>query len=397
LNLAQTRQPWSQVRYWLYDLAREISAAARDGTLPPVLELDRVWITGDGRAKLLDFPAPGLASLTMVKESTVQPCDRFLSEVAAAALAGGANAVAGAANVVTVPLPLHARHFLDGLPQLPDADAVAGALQPLLSVVAKVTRWRRAAIVAGCVALPLFACFSFILGQSFLEQLNRTNPGLMKLNMLLAQRTSMNSHWLKNQPHPTDRQFAIYIAGHYRAVVTNDTAWSGGFALAMIKGEARRFAEQSIAEHPAPTEAELKDADAALKGHLPDSQASNPMKQPWFPFVVVFAGLVIYVGVPALVAALLFRGGLVLLLARVTFVRKDGLRASRLRVFWRALVAWSPLLLALVLAGELKLWFSLFAASLIASLFIGGLAILSLALPDRGLPDRLAGIWPVPR
>ena len=105
----------------------------------------------------------------------------------------------------------------------------------------------------------------------------------------------------------------------------------------------------------------------------------------------------IYVCIPALLAALLFRGGLVLLLARMTFVRKDGLRASRLRVFWRALVAWSPLLLALVLAGELKLWFSLFAASLIASLFIGGLAILSLALPDRGLPDRLAGIWPVPR
>ena len=57
-----TRQPWSQVRFWLYDLAREIGAAEKDGTLPPVLTLDRVWITGDGRAKLLDFPAPGLAT-----------------------------------------------------------------------------------------------------------------------------------------------------------------------------------------------------------------------------------------------------------------------------------------------------------------------------------------------
>ena len=61
LRLIQDRQPWSQVRFWLYDLAREISAAEKDGTLPPVLALDRVWITGDGRAKLLDFPAPGLA------------------------------------------------------------------------------------------------------------------------------------------------------------------------------------------------------------------------------------------------------------------------------------------------------------------------------------------------
>jgi len=42
--------------------------------------------------------------------------------------------------------------------------------------------------------------------------------------------------------------------------------------------------------------------------------------------------------VPGLIAALLFRRGLVLLIAGVTFVRRDGMRASRLRVFWRGLV-----------------------------------------------------------
>ena len=71
LHLAQTRQPWGQVRYRLYDLALEISAAEKDGTLPPVLALDRVWITGDGRAKLLDFPAPGLAFTTAGNEATI--------------------------------------------------------------------------------------------------------------------------------------------------------------------------------------------------------------------------------------------------------------------------------------------------------------------------------------
>jgi uncharacterized RDD family membrane protein YckC len=398
VNPAQTRQPWSQVRFWLYDLAREISAATRDGTLPPVLALDRVWITGDGRAKLLDFPAPGLASATAGREATVQPSGRFLSEVAAAALAGRANAIAGAADAVTVPLPLHARHFLDRLPQLPDTDAVAGALEPLLSRVAGVTRLRRAAIVAGCLAVPLFGSFSFIFGQAFLEQWSRSNPGLLELNLLLNQRTAMNFRWTKNQPHPTDRQFAIYIASHYRAVVTNDAAWTDVFTMAMIKGETRRFAEQSIAEHPAPTEEEIKEADTAMKKPLANLQVFDPAKQPWFPFAGAVALLVLYVGIPALMAALLFRGGLVLLIARVTFVRKDGARASRLRVFWRALVAWSPIfLLGLVLVAGLKVYFGLFTASLVASLFICGLAILSLALPDRGLPDRLAGIWPVPR
>jgi len=37
LSLAQERQPWDQVRYWLYDLAQEISASAKDGTLPTIL------------------------------------------------------------------------------------------------------------------------------------------------------------------------------------------------------------------------------------------------------------------------------------------------------------------------------------------------------------------------
>ena len=66
--------------------------------------------------------------------------------------------------------------------------------------------------------------------------------------------------------------------------------------------------------------------------------------------------LAIYVCMPALIAALLFRGGLVLRMAGMTFVRRDGKRASRLRVFWRALVAWSPLWLALfgfiLMSGE---------------------------------------------
>ena len=136
----------------------------------------------------------------------------------------------------------------------------------------------------------------------------------------------------------------------------------------------------------------------AMKKPLANLQVFDPAKQPWFPFAGAVALLVLYVGIPALMAALLFRGGLVLLIARVTFVRKDGARASRLRVFWRALVAWSPIfLLGLVLVAGLKVYFGLFTASLVASLFICGLAILSLALPDRGLPDRLAGIWPVPR
>lgn len=399
LHLAHSRQSWSQVRFWLYDLAREIGAASRDGTLPPVLGLDRVWITGDGRAKLLDFPAPGLDPAVQSNDSVFQPVNAgaFLSAVAAAALMGQAETARGMANAATIPLPLHARHFLDHLPQLPDANAVAGALKPLLSRLAGVTRWRRVGIVAGCLALPLAGSLAVLVGLTMMEQWSKQNPGLAELQELLQTRTTLNSRWMKDKPHPTDRQFAIFIGGHYRSIITNDAVWTSVPALTFIKGEPRHFAEQSVANNPAPTETELEDADAALEKFRHKTSPYEPMKQPWFPFAMLTATLVIYVGLPALLAALLFRGGLVLLAARVTFVRKDGQRASRLRVFWRALVAWSPIVLGLVLAGEFKVVFGLLPAMLLAVLFVCALTIGSLALPDRGLPDRLSGTWPVPR
>jgi eukaryotic-like serine/threonine-protein kinase len=399
VHLARTRQPWSQVRFWLYDLAREIGAATRDGTLPPVLGSDRVWITGDGQAKLLDFPAPGLAAGVPAGDPARQPVNAasFLSEVATAALAGRAEIAAGTGGAVEVPLPMHARQLLDRLPQLPGPDVVAEALKPLLSRLAVVTRWRRAGIVAGCLAFPVVACMAALFGMTMMEQWSRTNPGLAELQDLLQTQTAMNSRWMKDKPHPTDRQFAVYIAGHYRGVITNDAAWTSGFALTLIKGESRRFAEQSLELSPAPTETELKEADAAVGKYRHKTSPFASVKQPWFPFAMLYAALAIYVCIPALVAALLFRGGLVLLAARVTFVRKDGRRASRLRVFWRALVAWSPVLLGLFLVGMLKVLLSLFVASAAAGLFVCALTILSLALPDRGLPERLSGTWLVPR
>ena len=36
----------------------------------------------------------------------------------------------------------------------------------------------------------------------------------------------------------------------------------------MIKDDQRQFAEQSVADHPAPTKKEIADADAALKPFL---------------------------------------------------------------------------------------------------------------------------------
>ncbi len=396
LSLIQFAQPWRQVRFWLFDLANELSLAEKDGTLPPVLALDRVWITADGRAKLLDFPAPGIVA---PKGSTApaQSTKDFLKEFAAVALAGQAGVAEQPPQDTQVRLPLHACRFLSNLPALADARAIASALQPLLNKVAEVSRLRRGAIVAGCLALPVVATGGMLFGVAMMERWNARNPGLLDLNNLLYVHDRATSRWAQNHPHPTDRQFSIYIAHNYRSAITNEERWTDLFALSIINGEHRRFAEQSVKEFPSPTEQEVAEAEAAITKFCPKTDAIAQMKQPWMAPMVFGSTLAMYVGLPALLAALLFRGGLILLASGVTFVRRDGVQASRLRSFWRGLVAWSPLAAAPVIFGLLKVALDGLAAGTIAGLIVCVLATVSLALPDRGLPDRLAGTWPVPR
>jgi hypothetical protein len=327
----------------------------------------------------------------------------FLGEVAVAALEGRADAAAKAAGEAAAALPLHARNFLKGLPQLSSAAAVAVAIHPLLKRPTAVSRLRRAAVVAGCAAAPLFMGFCMSFGMATLQQ---NYPGILELTLLLQAQQA--NHWAgepkggaRTAGHAentvTDRQVAVFIASHYRATVANDAIWNSPIALAMIKGQQRQFAQQSVADYPAPTKEEIAAADAAVDPVVgPLLKISMP-----HPLFIVTVTLAVYVCLPAWIAALVFRGGLVLRLAGIMFVRRDGKRASRLRMFWRALVAWSPLWLGLIgfmiIVGKPDTAVFTGSPFLLNLALYCGLAVLSVALPERGLPDRLAGTWPVLR
>jgi hypothetical protein len=409
VRLLDDPQPWDRVRYWLHDLASEISASEKDGTLPAVLTLNRVWITGDGRAKLLDFPAPGTvqdADKSGAAERSSPPPlgDRhaevrnFLSQIASAALAGRApGATKPTGPVVAVPLPVHARKFLDKLTALANPEAIVAALTPLLQRATVVSRWRRLGVVAGCAAFPTLAAISITFGTHILAQLQRSQPDVAQLNSLLGQRAAMRSRWMRNFSGPNDRLVGIYIANHFRQTITNANTWSNVLVLSMISGESRRFAEQSVAGHPNPTEQESQEAESALKPYVRTSESLGFLQERWFPLVAGGMGLVVYVGLPALICALLFRGGLVLWALGVIIVRPDGARASRLRMFWRSLVAWSPILIGPVLVFSLKPLVGMVWAGALVGALVLGLAALSLALRQRSLQDRLAGTWLVPR
>jgi hypothetical protein len=229
-----------------------------------------------------------------------------------------------------------------------------------------------------------------------MQELSRRNPGLMDLSTLLQTRKTAQFWGSKHMHLPADREMEIYIAHHYRGLITNAASWSGPFVLSMIKGEARKFAEQSVADYPAPSEAEIAEADAAVGKYVPKEQFFGKQAPPGLTVMVLAACLLFYEAVPAVIAALLFRGGLVLLIGGVTYVRRDGARASRLRLLWRAILTWGPTfpLFAVAAAGIAQKWTW---QPWVAVAILAVLAAVNLALPTRGLQDRLAGTWPVPR
>lgn len=404
LKLISRPQAWAQVRFWVLDLAREISAAQKDGTLP-ALALDRVWITADGRAKLLDFPAPGLAcgeAPTGGATSGEPPADvrpgAFLHQVSAAALLGRVPDRAAATPArLAIPLPLHAQRFLEQLPILADAEAITAALKPVVQQAVEVTRARRAALLGACLTVPIVAALAFVVAGRLVEQWQRRQPEIATLHQLLQQRSMAQMPWARHTGGPDEQKLAVYIASHYGAVITNASQWKTLYAITMIDAESREFAENSLARHPHPNADEIADATKAIEPFLPKKDSFDPLRMPWFPWIVAGMCLGTYVGLPALLAALLFRGGLLLRIVGLVVLRKNGERASRLRVFWRGLIAWSPAMILPFLSVALVPLFGSAGTAVIVVLLAGGLAAWSLALPERSLQDRLAGTWLVMR
>ncbi len=250
-------------------------------------------------------------------------------------------------------------------------------------------------MVVGCIVPPLFMSLFMIFGMNMIQ---RTYPGLVDLSNLMRMRQS--KHYAPGHTKITDRQFAVFIASHYRAMVTHDASWNSPIVLSLVNGDDRRFAEESVAERPAPTAEEVAEADAALKPFL---DMFAPSYEP-HPLLMTAVLMGVYVCVPGLIAALWLRGGLLLRMAGVAFVGRDGKRASRWGVFRRIFVAWSPLCLVPAIIVVVKLISTSPDPAVLSwwptALYFGlycGLAIVSAALPERGLPDRLAGTWPVPR
>jgi uncharacterized RDD family membrane protein YckC len=170
----RTGLTWREARPILEQLSEELAAACRDGTLPPCLTLDQVWVQPNGRTQLLDTP---LGSPVPVEPGG--PTDQaralsFLRQVAALALEGRPRPAELPPAPVRAVVPTHAREVLDRLFGVKDSyqqvEEVAAALEATRHLPPELTRARRAAhlVLLGLLLLATWAAHVTI-GLLYLE------------------------------------------------------------------------------------------------------------------------------------------------------------------------------------------------------------------------------------
>lgn len=392
-DVPHAARTWASVRFWLLDLAEEISAGMRDGA-PAPLALENVFITTQGRALLMDRDFTGPAG-EAVPLPGLPEAQKFLADVVTATLGAEPSG-----------LPMEVPFFLTNLRErsLHAMEVLIGNLKSFTEKLPAVTRRRR----AGSMFLAP-ACFAMIgVMMTVAMYFKTTDPAKLRvvgeeqedigemttvLTMYAVSSTNDPSQDLRNK-------VGTIIAKRYAKQVNDPGFWethtSFGIVSMTLKKDLRSSAQDAAKRYAHATDEELKNADEELKKVRAASAKNSQTIRPFVGLVAFFGGLML-LGIFNLVCSII---GLTpgLRLFGMAVVDRRGRKASRWRLVWRSLVAWSPFVLMpflMPLAGTFHIN-AIFVFALLGLPYIVGI-YMTIYRPSRGIHDRAAGTWLVPR
>jgi hypothetical protein len=425
--------PWREVRPILQQLADELAAAERDGTLPAALTVAQVWVQPDGRVQLLDHPLgpspPGAAGPGQALS--------LLGQVAVLTLEGRPRRPEQA-GAVRAPLPLHASRLLSRLL------GVGGLLETVDQIQAELTAtrprpvevnpdWRAAhlavlsaLLLVGLLLMFLFARFSSVISLMTLEEeilradalLHVLDDAALRRDFLAAMGGENDAAARRNlvrrklemdkQKWATQAPLVRYTVGLLLGGVDEE----GGAVLReqpalveRVSGEEFQVAVTRQGPGGGRAVYDLTDLQLALR--LPGASQNVPAGG--FNRVTVW----LVVAFPALwvLWAFLFRGGFSVRLMGIFLVRSSGRKALRLQCAWRALLVWAPVTALLLASAWLDClswsgramdgpawwlaWLA-FASWWLALALLVVYFLLAFRSPTRSLADRLASTYLVP-
>lgn len=419
--------PWNAVRFWLYDLAQEIMAAIRSPFTAPSFSFDRIWLTRNGYAVVLDFSCPGLPpNLPPAAEfapRSLTEAQQFLDAAARQLLEGQPSTLLPATQarpLLRARVPLHALGFLKHLAQgtFERFDLVTGNLRMLTSTQAEISRGWRAASLALLPAL-------FIVVAALVSLAIHVATGRME------------QYWVEKVPAepPEARQAALsYIntlvdykvhqatkaevesARDY--LVAKDGPWLRDNVDGFIDrlgslGQGEREPLRKRLEMPVPP---------------PSVETINAPKPAYQPVVsieyisIMWAMFILLMLMPLIFATIGMLGCLfagfdpLLRLFGIGIVNRAGQPASRIRLLLRGLVVWVAAVASSILFGWAVLSISgvsevfnglqkvpIHSSHQPAWICLGVLALFTVTIvycalrwPSRSLADRVTGTWLVP-
>ena len=383
------KQGWASVRGWLLDLADEFRAALDDATLPAETGPDRVWLTRDGHAVLLDFPAPGAPPQSARRIADQTGAQEFLDEIATAALAPR--------------VPLHAREFLQTLRarRFESAALVAGNLHALLEKPAEVAEQRRLLSVIIAPLIALGGSLLIVLGYArdahhFDARWAAQHPDRPSLRLILEVQYEQQLGG-----SPISDWCSVVLAGRYSDVIADEKFWQEA-AAEDTWGGWRGMSEEAVRTHRNVSAEALQHAEQSLAPYLlkrREREASivgraRELANPFVGFLTasMFIGLAgtLLMGVPP-----------ALRMNDLAIVNALGEPASRFRAFARGTLGWLPIFAGAVAvsvcANVPTLAGAFTSAAKLYGLVMFWVFYFALRHPARSLNDYFTRTWLVPR
>ena len=386
------RHEWTDVRWWLLDLARECAAMTTADRAPRSPQ--RVWALASGGVKWLDDPvadavAPG---------DTVATDQELLIAIAQTALGGEFEPVT-ASSVSRHPLPLGACRFLERLAGPPGRDmgGMVRELEALTKQRAVLTRAWRGVPIAICALVPAFA-LSAAMVVTTTKDVDRSRVPIddRAAGALLWQLALADRAWIAIS---MDERESIEraLATRYRDELSEGRLFTPRNMDYLDLDEYHKaIASDVLRRYPQPLPDRQDQVDTRAAAIIRRATGQDPVR-PWYEPILSGAFQMYFaVAVLAMVVNFAFPRGLIRMMG-LELVTADGRPASRLRVIARTTITWSPVLMVpFVIPFAPRIPQSLTGTPWWVLGMIAG-AVIVVITPARGVQDRIAGTWVVPR
>jgi uncharacterized RDD family membrane protein YckC len=386
LNRQGSQCEWATLKLWLLDLANELTASLKDRSMPQ-LGLERIWIRGDQRLVLLDFPAPGTPPTSQAALSSL----------------GLLSAVAEHETSRPSSMPLSARALLQGWASTtpPSLDTARTDLLDIATSPDKVARWRRA-VPTAFVTVPglFFVGVALLILPSMLGFLRQHGTMLALVSTLDEDGPEVKDPKVRDA-------LEKYLVGTYGATLDSDEVWSHPI-VAGLK-DVVTTAKTLRQRHPSVSAEELAAATAVVTPTLEFIKVNQGSGVGAIVGIAIALLQGIVVGdllitlLFVTISALAFPGGIIMKFVGLAVVDGNGTEISRVRSLIRVGVTWFPAIvwMGLLFGGALiHGWFPDPENPFLLALPLGVLlfgAIWGIARPERGIQDRIMGTWIVPR